>query len=167
MGQVKFLGRAYELGFEKEKNYKGCAQCTLAALFELTGKKEETLFQASSGLSGGVGLNGDGPCGGYIGAVLFMGTYAGRRLKLIGGDKEAQYRSYAMAQKLHDKFVETYGSIGCSGVQQRIFGRSFCLRTKVVREEFEAAGAHQDKCTSVVATASMWTAMILHDEGLI
>jgi hypothetical protein len=57
--RISLLKRAYELGFEKEKNYKGCAQCTLAALFELTGKKEETLFQASSGLSGGVGLNGN------------------------------------------------------------------------------------------------------------
>jgi hypothetical protein len=33
-----------------------------------------------------------------------------------------------------------------------IFGREFILR-EPVREEFEAAGAHRDKCTSVIAMA--------------
>ena len=93
----------------------------------------------------------------------------GRRLEKtpIDGDKIAQYRSYKMAQELHDKFIETYGSVTCMDIHNEIFGKAYCLRTKEVREQFEAAGAHDDKCTTVVANACYWIAEILLDGGYI
>jgi hypothetical protein len=36
-----------------------------------------------------------------------------------------------------------------------------------VREDFESAGAHTTKCTSVVGTASAYIAEILYDTGYI
>jgi len=167
--RIDIIKHAYKLGFNYESTYRGCAQCTLAAFFDLTGKRDQMLFQTASGFSGGMSLCGDGPCGGYSGSTMLIGSYVGRRLERIpvDGDKEAQYKAYGMAQRLHDKFVETYGSVICADIHTNIFGRAYCLRTESVRNEFDAAGAHKDKCTTVVATACMWLAEILLDEGFI
>ncbi|GAB1482486.1 hypothetical protein MASR2M78_13010 [Treponema sp.] len=164
--KIEIIKKAYELGFKYEKTYKGCAQCTLAALFEVTGKTNEILFKAASALSGGIAITGDGSCGGYTGGVLYMGSQIGRRIERIpvDGDKIDQYRSYEMAQKLHDKYIETYGSVTCSDIHKVIFDKSYCLRTKAVRDEFEAAGAHADKCTTVIAMTSSWVAEIMYEE---
>lgn len=167
--RVALLKKAYGKGFEYEKTYKGCAQCTLMAMYDIIGKEDPELFQAASGLSGGMALCGDGSCGGYTGGILLMGSIVGRRMEYLdkGGDKEAQYKSYDMAQQLHDKFIETYGSVTCSDIHKEIFGQAYCLRTKPVREEFEKAGAHQDKCTSLIGTVSQWITDILIDEEYI
>jgi hypothetical protein len=137
----------------------------MAALFDATGKKDPGLFQATSAFAGGVGLTGDGICGGYAAGVLWMGEHVGRRLEYFDGDKEAQYKSFEMTQKLRDRFLDTYGSITCRHIHESIFGRAYILRTKAVRDEFEKAGGHEDRCTSVVAMASMWTTDLLMEEG--
>ncbi len=168
-GRVEIVKRAYTYGFQNEKKYKGCGQCTLLALFELFGEEDPDLFKAASGLSGGMALCNDGVCGGYNGGVLFMSKLVGRRLEQmrIDGDKEDQYRSFSMAQKLHDRFVDTYGSVICKDIHQCIFGEWFCLREGDAKNRFEAAGAHADKCTCVIAVSSAWIAEILIEEGFI
>lgn len=162
--RVERLRTAYEKGYEYEKRYHGCAQCAMAALFDATDRSDSGLFQATSAFAGGVGLSGDGVCGGYAAGVLWMGSHVGRRLEYFGGDKEAQYKSFEMAQKLRDRFLGTYGSVNCRHIHESIFGRAYILRTKEVRDEFEAAGGHDDRCTSVVAMASMWTTDLLIQE---
>lgn len=159
--------RAYELGFGYEKKYKGCSQCALLALFDITGETDELLFQEATGLSGGMAICNDGACGGYTGGILMMGKYVGRRLgpMKIDGDKENQYTAYYMAQELHDKFVETFGSVVCKDIHCSLFGTWYCLREKEVRDAFEAAGAHQDKCNIVIANACVWISEILVKYG--
>lgn len=161
------MKKAYGMGFEFEKVYKGCAQCTLLAFFELVGNEDEALFQSASGFSGGMAISGDGVCGGYSGGIMAMGSIVGRRLKHMKehGDKQAQYKSYVMAQELRDRFIQTYGSVVCSDIHIDIFGKSYCLRTKAVRSEFEEDGAHLNKCTNVVGMASAWLAEILYNHG--
>jgi len=165
--RISVMKKAFDLGFRYEKQYHGCAQCTLGALYELTGKREDMVFQASTAFSGGMAISGDGSCGGYSGGILFMGTYVGRRLDKIDGDKDAQYKAYDMAMKLRDRFIETYESVICKDIHNKIFGRSFILRTKAVRDEFEEAGGHLDKCTALIGTSAMWVAEILMDENYI
>ena len=167
--EAKLINRAFETGFNYEKTYRGCAQCTLATFFDISGHTDPALFKAASGLSAGIGINGDGSCGGYTGGVLFMSSLVGRRLDRIPIDRDraAQLKSYEMAQKLHDKFIETYGSVTCADIHKRIFGKSYCLREPGVLEAFEEAGAHVDKCTTVVGNACSWVAKILIDEGLL
>ena len=163
---INAVKKAYKRGFQNELNIRGCAQCAIRALGEATGRVEKGLFQAASGLSGGIAIVGDGSCGGYTGGVLYMGTYAGRRIDhLEDGDKIAQYKSYEMSQKLHDRFLETYGSVTCSEIHKQIFGQAYSLRTKAVRNDFEEAGGHLDKCTTVIAMASSWVMELLMDEG--
>ena len=165
--KVAWMKRAYHLGFTCEKTYRGCAQGTLDGLFRLTGHVDEALFQSASGFSGGMAICGDGVCGGYAGGVMFMGSCVSRRYRQMmeDGDKPAQYASYDMAQRLHDRLISTYGSVICRDIHTQIFGTNYCLRTKAVREDFEAAGAHTTKCTNVVGTACAYVAEILFDTG--
>ncbi len=165
---IDIVKKAYNRGFINEATIRGCAQCALKALAEVTGKLDKNLFQAASGLSGGIAITGDGSCGGYIAGVLFMGSYAGRRFDFLDdGDKGEQYRSYYMAQELHDNFIEAFGSVTCKDIHKRIFGRAYCLRTKAIRNDFEEAGGHKDKCTNVIGLASAMTVEILIKYGYI
>jgi C_GCAxxG_C_C family probable redox protein len=159
------LGQAaYRLGVKYERDYHGCGQCTLAAVLDTLGRREDTLFQAASAVAGGIGLCGDGACGGYLGGVLVMGLYTGRRRDHFDGDRERKDRTVAMAQRLHERFVMTYGSVNCHDIHQRLFGRSFDLTNPDERVAFEAAGAHTDKCPLVVGQAARWTVEILCEE---
>jgi len=73
-----------------------------------------------------------------------------------------------MAQVLHDRYIDTYGSVTCSDIHKGVFGgKAYCLRSKAVRNDFEEAGAHLDKCTTVIAAASMWTTEILLDRNIL
>ena len=163
--RVAVLKNAYNKGYCYEKNYKGCAQCTLAAMFDIMGKKEPMVFQAASGLSGGMALSGDGACGGYSGGILFTGTLDGRRLEYFDNDEEAKRQSYKTSQMLHDKMIDVYGSIRCKDIHTAIFGRSYLIRDSEDSKKFEQAGAHKSKCTNVVGYVSMLIAGILMDEG--
>lgn len=126
--KIALMKDAYYQGFKNEQNYKGCAQCTLLTMFNLFGRENAGLFQSASALSAGMAHSGDGPCGGYSGGVMYLGTIIGRRLDhLEDGDKEAKNKSYRLAQMLRDRFIATYGSVICSGVHQEIFGQSIVL----------------------------------------
>lgn len=165
--KTALIKEGFERGFDAEKGYKGCAQCTLLAFFEMSGKEDAALFQAASGFSGGMGISGDGVCGGYAGGLMAMGSVVGRRLAQMkeDGDKRTQYQSYVMAQELRNRFITTYGSVVCCDIHRQVFGKSYCLRTKAVRDDFEEAGAHTSKCTTVVGIASAWMAEILYKHG--
>jgi len=163
--RVQIKKRAYTAGYRYEKDYKGCAQCTLATMFDITGRTEPMLFQAATGLAGGMARCGDGACGGYSGGILFMGALCGRRLDHFDGDAEAKQQAYKTAELLHDKMMDVYGSIRCKDIHTQIFGRSYLIRDSEDCEKFEEAGAHQHKCTNVVGFVSMLIAEILMDEG--
>ncbi len=165
---VALLKKVYELGYHYEKVYRGCAQCTLLALFDAIGHKDADLFRITNTFAAGMGLFGDGVCGGYSGGLLFLGKYAGRRLEFIDGDKEEKDRAMMLCEKLHTKFIDTYGSVTCHDIHRDIFGRAFHIRKTEDKEGFEEAGAHtDDKCTAVVGTAAMYTAQVLLDTGMI
>ena len=164
--RVEMIKTAYRDGFHYEKHCRGCAQCTIAAMFKITGKEETHLFRAANGFAAGMGLFGDGVCGGYAGGLLFMGTYAGRRFAYFDNDKQEKDQSMHLAELLHTRFIETYGTVICHDIHRGIFGRAFSIRDAAEKAAFEEAGAHTaDKCTVVVATAAAWTAEILLDEG--
>ena len=58
----KQLNQIHEAGFKAEKNERGCAQCVLLAVKDTYDVPPE-IFKAASGLSGGIALTGEGPCG--------------------------------------------------------------------------------------------------------
>ncbi len=150
------IKKAYELGFLYEGVYRGCAQCVLAALFELTGNASPEVFRTASAMGGGGASCGDGSCGAYNGSLMGMGMFVGRRFEHITGDQAEKDKAVAMSQVLHDNFIDTYGSVICKNIHESIFGRSYTLRYPAEREAFTAAGAYTEKCTAVVGMASAW-----------
>jgi hypothetical protein len=69
----KAAEKAYQLGKEYERTYRGCSQCVIAALQDTLDIRNDHIFKASTGLAGGTGLACDSGCGAYTGAVLVLG----------------------------------------------------------------------------------------------
>lgn len=153
--------KAHELGDAYERTYRGCAQCTIAAVLEVLGRSDPALFRAASGLASGGGLTCAGSCGGFSGGSMIFGSLFGRRFDHVDDDAENKRRTFDMTKELHDRFMETYGSVVCRDIHRKLFGRTFDLRDPAEKRLFEEAGAHTDICTEVVANAAGWTTGII------
>lgn len=161
--QQKILERVYNLAFQYEAKRGSCPQCVLAALKETLGVGDETIFQASQGLTGGTSLSSKGTCGALAGGMIAISTRVGRTYQeFTEGQKKRLVFKYT--KLLYDTFIEEYGSPLCCDVQTKLFGRSFNLLDKQEYEAFEAAGAHVDKCPRVAGNAAKWTAEIILNE---
>jgi len=164
MNKESMIRKAFERGFQYEQTYRGCAQCTIAAVQDTLEIQNDFVFKSASGFAAGCGLLRDGVCGGYSGGIMMMSLFFGRRRDKFDSDRENNYRSYHMACSLHEKFDAEYGSIICQEIHKKIFGRSFDLWNIEEKNKFEEAGAHREKCTTVVANASAWVTEIILDE---
>lgn len=160
--------RAYGLGFRYEHEYRGCAQCTIAAVQDTLGIKANGIYKAASGLAGGIGGCTDGVCGGYSGAVMMLGLLFGRTRGEQGSEKGHAAKDYTslMAGALHDQFVKRFGSVTCKDIHGTLLGRPYDLRDDHDRVAFHEAGAHDDadKCCDVVGTAAKWAVTAILDE---
>ncbi|MBI9105272.1 MAG: C-GCAxxG-C-C family protein [Spirochaetales bacterium] len=166
--KIELMKKAYRRGDHYEKVNRGCAQCHMAAVSDVTGKEDLVMFRAANGFAAGMGLLGDGVCGGYSGGILSLGLFAGRRREFFDGDKEEKDLITKLVGKLHEKYIETYDSVICHDIHKDIFGRAFHITRPDEKVAFEEAGAHSlDKCPTVVATSAAWVAEILYDEGIL
>ena len=77
----------------------------------------------------------------------------------ISFDKISRELKYSQSEDL-------LAAIGCGDIQKKIMGRSFDLRTREGNIEFEEAGGHDDKCTTVVGNGARWAAEILQEAQL-
>jgi hypothetical protein len=71
---IELAEKAYTLGKQYEKTYRGCGQCVIAALQDTLGIRNDDIFKSATGLAGGTGLVGDAGCGAYIGAILVLSS---------------------------------------------------------------------------------------------
>lgn len=146
------LEKAFELGKHYEKTCTGCAQSTVAALLEVLEMKDESAFRAASGLADGLGLTGDGACGGLTGGALVIGLLFGRTSQDFQ-DPFAAMRSYDLVKRLHEDFMGRYGTCRCHDIQKKLMGRSFNLRSSEDIEAALAAGM-PEHCSTVVGNAA-------------
>lgn len=158
------IQRAFSLGLEYEREITGCCQCTIAAIQDVLNVRNDVVFKAGSGLTGGGGISCEGSCGGYTGGVLVMSSIFGREREKWDDDKEEKDCAHNMAKALMDRFISEYGSNVCKAIHDKIFGRTFDLRDQLEREAFEKSGAHIDKCTTVVGKAAAWTTELILEE---
>jgi hypothetical protein len=156
--------KAYELGFAYERTYRGCAQCTLAAVQDGLEIRDDRLFRAASSLASGGGLTCAGSCGGFSAGLMLIGSLFGRRREHFDNDDDFKYTAFRMGRELHDHFIETYGTLICEQIHLRLFGRTYDLFDSQDKQQFNDDGGHTDKCTSVVANAAAWTTELLLDE---
>jgi hypothetical protein len=119
------------------------------------------VFQAATGLCGGIGLVNDSTCSAYSGSVLVIGMVIGRSRALFGGARAEKYANYELCQRLRDKMRAEYGTTWCGGIHTKNYGRAYDLTDRDERELFEAAGAHDFGCTNVVGNCAAWTVELL------
>lgn len=118
------LEKAYELGIKYEKQCTGCAQTTIAAMFEALKLWDDDVFKAASGLANGLGLTGDGTCASLLGASMVISYLFGREYKDFK-DLYIPMKSYALVKKLHNLFLREYSTCRCSDVQKGLIGISW------------------------------------------
>jgi len=158
---------ACELGFEYEKAYGGCGQCTLLALQDIFARRSDDVFTALTGVAGGAGRLCDTGCGAYLGAIAFLGGLRGRSIENITDPQDIRSETHRLVQKLHAKFIEEYGTVICRDMHMGLFGRYFYMVDADERKKFNEAGAHTTVCTAVVGKACRWTVEIIIDAGLL
>lgn len=159
------LENIYERAFTYEKKYGNCPQAVLATINDFFGIIDKEAFKGAFSLAGGGALCGDGTCGGLVGGIMAVSCKYGRSREEFGSDG-TWLHAYKMAKRIHEKFVEEFGSPICHKVQEKIFGRSFDLWDPKDVKAFEEAGAHEDKCPAVTGKVARWTAELLLRNGV-
>jgi len=158
----EIASKASKLAEEFERKCTGCAQTTIAGIFEALGIKNDDVFKAASGLADGLGLTGDGTCGALVGGAMAISYLFGRERKDFE-DMFKPMKSYLLARKLHDQFVEKYGTCRCSELQKSLMGRTFdLLDGKEFNEAIEFGMVNY--CSKVVGTAAGLATIIILDE---
>lgn len=154
--------KAYEKGFEFEKNYHGCAQCVVGAIYEVFPElKNECIFRSASGLAAGTGLTTKGQCGALSGAVMVLSQICGRELSEVADPEGKRFVAYRLAERVVEKFIEVYGTVICGEIQKKLMGRSFYLFDPEQWNAFERAEGHNKVCPLVVGNASRWAAELI------
>ena len=160
--------RAYELGKEYEKTYRGCGQCVIAALQDALDIRNDGVFKAATGLAGGGGSTIDGSCGSYVGAILVLGLLFGRERDKFDDFEGAGLPNLELVRKFRDKYIQEYGSVVCRDIQNKVFGRPYYLADPDEFKKFEGAGGHSDHgCPEVVGKAARWITEIILEENLL
>jgi len=163
----ELLDKAYELGFEYEKVYRGCSQCVIAVLQDTLDIRDDSVFKAATGLAGGGGLTGIGVCGGYVGAVMVLSQLVGRKRSNFEDPEGIRYKTFGLARRFLEEYVRELGSIICRDIQLIRFGRPYYIADADDFEKFEAAGGHVDKCPDVVGKAAQLAVKLILDDGII
>ena len=156
-------------------NSRACAQCTVAALYDILGF-DAKLVKAASGLSGGTALQCLGTCGALSGGIIVLSYYIGRPIEKMSDEEYIQANVDALkipseiAGALADRFVEEYGTFICAHIHRILYGRIFCLTDPDEAAKFEAIGAHSDptkSCCAVAGKAARWVMDILLENGAV
>ncbi len=156
--------KAFSLAENYEKTCTGCAQTTMAGIFDTLSIENNDVFKAASGLADGLGLSGDGSCGALVGASMVIGYLFGRERKDFK-DMMKPMKSYLLVKALHDRFVEKYGTCRCYDLQTSLMGRTFNLLDPKELDEAMKSGM-LDHCSKVVGTtAGMATEIILEAQA--
>jgi C_GCAxxG_C_C family probable redox protein len=158
--------RAYEAGRRYESTFYGCAQCSVAALQDTFDRRDDGVFRAATGLSGGGGLAIDGSCGAYAGAIMFLGQLLGRTRDDFTDEGGVRLETATLVRRLRQRFIDEYGSVVCRDIQTRMLGRPYYIADPEEFRRFHDAGAHSEHCPEVVGRAARWAAEIVVDEGL-
>jgi C_GCAxxG_C_C family probable redox protein len=159
----EILKKAFELGKKYEQECTGCAQTVVAAIFDALGIWNDDVFRAASGLADGLGLTGDGSCGALVGGSMVIGYLFGRK-KEDFKDMYKPMKSYALVKKLHDKYINEYGTCRCHDVQESGMGRTFNLwDSEEMKEAFKSGMLNY--CSTVVGNVARMTTDIILKNG--
>ena len=155
------LEKAFESALNYERKCTGCGQTTIAGIFEVLGIENDDVFRSASGLADGLGLTGDGSCGALVGGAMVIGYLFGRKKKDFS-DMMKPMTSYILTKRLHDRFVEKYGTCRCYDIQKSLMGRTFNLYDSSELKQATEYGMI-DHCSKVVGTSARLATEIIID----
>ncbi|MDY6820364.1 MAG: C-GCAxxG-C-C family protein [Deferribacterota bacterium] len=162
MEKKEILEKAFDNAKKHELESGGCAQCCLAGIFEALGVEDDGVFMTATGFADGIGLTGNGHCGALSGGVMAIGYFFGRPKKMFS-DMKKQIKACILSKKLHDAFVEKYGTCRCKDLQEKLVGRFFNLyNPKEIAAALEAG--MPEKCSSIVGETARMTVHIILEE---
>ncbi len=158
---------AYELGYDFEKKYHGCAQCVIAAVYQLFPKmRSDDIFRSANAQGGGMGLTSQGQCGAAVGAGMVLSQLCGRQLSDLEDRSRKRFQAYHLGAEFLKRFTAEVGSTICQDIQKLKMGRSFNLLDPSDWNEFERRGGHENHCPDVVGRAArIVVQMILEQAG--
>lgn len=170
----ELLQKAYDLGFNFEKNSQSCSQCTVAAIHELV-DIDDVVVRIATSSCGGHADQVIGTCGGLIGGTIVLDYFFGRPSQkmsyqeCVKANLDAFDSAIKVAKRLYDKYIGEYGTIICPHIQVQLFGRHFYFTDTDEARKFEEAGGHSspDKCCHIVGNAARWVMEILLDKGVL
>ena len=152
--------------YEKAKAYElkggNCAQCSLAAIFEVLGVEDEGVFRAATGMADGVGLSGDGHCGALSGGTMAISYFFGRKKEDMSRMGK-QLKALLLAKKLHAEFVKEFSTCRCMDIQKKQFGRFFDLYNMEDLKAAQSAGM-PEKCATLVGKAARMALEIILEQ---
>ena len=160
------IEKAMDLARHYQRTYGGCPQVVLAAIRETLGGVGDDVFQAATGLAGGVGRTGRA-CGALTGGVMALSCFWGRPYDDFEDSGDRRALCIAMSRRLAEKFLAEYGSEDCHGIHKKLMGRAYDLNDPEQAQEYARAGGHDVHCPSVCANSARWVIEILAEEGLI
>jgi C_GCAxxG_C_C family probable redox protein len=163
----ELLEKAYESGYQYEKDYRGCSQCALAAIYDTLNINDDGVFKAATGFAGGGGLTGISVCGGYAAGVMAISQLCGRDRSNFADPEGTRFRTFALVREFTMDYIRELGSIICRDIQARFFGRPYYIADPDDFAKFEAAGGHEDKCTDVVGKATRLAVKFILDHELV
>ena len=158
------LNKAFELGKKYESKNTGCAQSTIAAIFDALDIWDEGVFKAASGLADGLGLTGDGTCGALMGGSMVISYLFGRESKDFKNVAKP-IKSYKLVKKLHSQFLKEYGSCRCHDVQKSLTGRTWNLWDLEELKKAMKPGGLLDHCPKLVGTIAKYATKIILNNG--
>jgi len=168
-GRAEILDRVEKRAHELLDKYHGCAQCSLLAIQEVCGLKDDMLSKAAVGLSGGVG-GMRSVCGALTGAALALGLKYGRDPSILEGleEEEAVEKEDAAKEpvtKLSKWFEREFGSITCLEIRKSFMGTELSRDIPWQKEWLDELGMHE-RCAEIVAKTARRAAAMLENPNL-
>ena len=162
MTKEDMLEAVYQKAKACELKGGNCAQCSIAAIFDVLGVEDENVIRAATGLADGVGLSGDGHCGALSGGTIAISYFFGRKKEDLGRMGK-QIKALLLSKKFHDQFVEEFSTCRCHDIQIKQFGRFFNLyNMDDLKAALELGMA--EECSTLVGKAARMALKIILDE---
>ena len=162
MQKEEILNMAYEKGKKYELENGDCAQCTLSVVFEALGIEDDGVFRSATALADGLGLTTNGHCGALSGGAMAIGYLFGRKKEDFAIMKKL-VKANLLTKKLHDWYLERYGTIRCADVQQKLGGRVYNMYEPADFEQAVKDGFFNISSSLVGDVARMTTQIILEE----
>jgi C_GCAxxG_C_C family probable redox protein len=162
MNKEEILEDVYNKAKAYELKGGNCAQCSLAAIFEVLGVDDENVIRAATGFAHGVGLSGDGHCGALSGGTIAISYFFGRKKEDLG-KMGKQIKALLLAKKFHEQFISEFSTCRCHDIQIKQFGRFFNLFEMEDMKAAMAAGM-AEQCSTLVGKAARMALRIILDE---